>query len=671
MSALADAFLENRAEQLPLDVTDTFIVPPFFGRISIFGDKKSVRILGGRGCGKTMFIRYFCHATTFSPSRKGIADSTLDAVGLIFRPDTGFCSLMTAAWLGGEQQAKLAFSHYVTLQLLWELCAASESIAQADFSHGRLSFSDLALTDAIKNYFGGRVEKINDLKRYVEAEMVGVEMWVQNPRHAQMPMLLSFNQVMSRIAEAIAQSADRLKNFSLRIFVDEFENLTELQRGVICDAIKHPSIRTIVNIAHKRDAVTDFKTSSEERISLIHDLREIDLEQELAEPNKDFELLAAELVLLRLHRQGLNFDCEKFDVDKLNDPKYLADRLTKTYRDQVVGTVRTILPDLTAPDIAGIVMKDEPLFRRLKEMIEKGLAFSGLEGEYKAESLIDKSKPEASVVLGALLNRKRKEPRAVIDLYKQAKKSDDDPFYKSGGWIDNNLYGCLFHLHAGLPQRPNILYAGFDRFCRLATPNLRFFQELCHVTLLLAYERRDAAEVESVGKSAIVVDPEIQARAARQVSDALLQSIAQVGSYGEKLLDIARRLGQLFEAFNRRRSQSETEINHFSIDEADQVHLSATSVQILREAKIWSVLYEEKETKSKTNYDVSQADWILNQIYCPHFNISYRKKKKAMLTAAQVNIILTGSYEQFEMVLKSLVDPDDVDPKVGSTAQLF
>lgn len=668
MSALADAFLENRAEQLPPDVTDTFIVPPFFGRISIFGDRKSVRILGGRGCGKTMFIRYFCHATTFSTKRKQIEDGALAAIGLYFRPDTGFCALMTSTWLGGEQQAKMAFSHYVTLQLLLEFCAAVESIESADFLVGPLKINHLTLALSLQGYFNSQVSKISDLRAYLEAEMVRLEMWVQNPRQTTAPLLLSFNQVLSRLMDAIASASPRLRDASLRIFVDEFENLTEIQRSVIGDAIKHPSLRLIVHIAHKRDAITDFKTSSEERIALIHDLRVIDLEEELGYNDTDFELLAAELFLLRLHRQGVSFNCAAFDVTKLNDPKHLASRLEKTYRTQVVGTVRAILPELTAPAIAKIVMEDPPLFRRLRDMVDKGLVTSGLSKTHKAELLIDKTKPEASVVLGALLNRKSQDSTAVLRAYAQASKgSGSDAFYKVGGWVENNLYGCLFHLYAGLPRRANILYAGFDRFCRLSSPNLRFFQELCHVTLLLAYERTDAKEVSGN----LVVDPEVQARAVRQVSDALFQGISELGLQGSKLLEIAHRLGQLFEAFNRRRSQSESEINHFSIDEADRSHLSPAAVQILKEAKIWSVLYEEKETKSKADYDVSQADWLLNRIYCPHFNISYRKRKKVTLKAGQVNTILSGSYEQFETVLKSVVDVDDLDPETGTSAQLF
>lgn len=667
MSALADAFLENRAEQLPLDVNESFIVPPFFGRISIFGDKKSVRILGGRGCGKTMFIRFFCHSTVFSKSHNQISDSTLDAVGLYFRPDTGFSALMTSEWLGSEQQAKMAFSHYVTLQLLLEFSAAVDSIDNAKFKDGEVDLSSVLLNPALQVYFSNEVKKIAHLKEYVEGEMVRFEMWVQNPRHETSPRMLSFGNVLSRIAEMIAAESGRLNNFSLRVFVDEFENLMEMQRTIICDVIKHPANRFIVHIAHKRDAVTDFKTSSGERIALIHDLRVIDLEEELSKNISDFELLAAELVLLRLHRQGFKFNCEVFDVSKLNDIEQLNGRLNEDYRVKVVGTVRSILPALTSREIANIVMEDPPLLRRLKDMIDKGLSISKLEKKYQAETLINISKPEASIVLGALLNRRTLNAESVISSYIQAVKSDNDPFYKSGGWVDNNLYGCLFHLYAGLPRRANLLYAGFDRFCRLANPNLRFFQELCHITLLLAFERKNAEDIQGQ----LIVEHDIQAQAVRQVSDSLFQGINQLGLQGQKLLEVVLRLGQLFEAFNRRRSQSESEINHFSIDEADRSRLSNASIQILKEAKVWSVLYEEKETKNKGDYDVAQSDWILNQIYCPHFNISYRKRKKVTLKAGQVDTILSGSYAQFEAFLKSFVNSDEVDPKASCNNELF
>ncbi|MBS0317633.1 MAG: hypothetical protein JSR49_10970, partial [Proteobacteria bacterium] len=544
MTILAEAFLKNRAEQLPADVSDQFIVPPFFGRISIFADTKSVRILGGRGCGKTMFIRHFCHSTTFSASKRQIGDEALRSVGLYLRPDTGFCSLMTTSWLGAEE-SKLAFSHYVTLQLLGEAHQAFVNIAAADLVAGKLDVLDLPISSALALQFSKQVTVVRELGKFVEEKLSELELWVRNPKRCEQPMFLAFASVLPRLAEDLAKGLTRLKNLSFRAFIDEFENLAEVQRMVVCDAIKHPSLRLAVHIAHKRDAVTDFKTSSDERIVELHDLRKIDLEEQLSHEN-EFELLAAELFLLRLHLEGVRFGCTIFDPQKLHDPAHLSYRLSLEYRTAVVGRVREILPRLTSTDIAREVMNDDPLKRRLVEMIDKGLARHQFKGKLNAINLIDPTKARASVVLGALLNRSGS-PEATLQAFRALtgdRAGGDDPFYKSGGWVDNNLYGCLFHLYAGLPQRENLLYAGFERFCQLARPSLRYFQELCHVTLLLAFQRAERDDIEPVSHAH-------QAQAARQVSDAMFEDVPQLGLYGEKLREMVRRLGSVFEAFNR------------------------------------------------------------------------------------------------------------------------
>lgn len=667
MSAIADAFLHTRADHLPPDVFSEFIVPLFFQRISIFADKKSVRILGGRGCGKTMFIRYFSHGSAFSVDREQIGDEELKAVGLYFRPDTGFCSLMTAEWLGARE-ARLAFSHYVALNLLSEACQAMRSISAADLAAGKIMLDDFQVGPALATQLELQKRTASELGAEIDTKLAELELWVRNPKKAAPPTFVSFASVIPRLAADIAASSPRLADFAFRAFVDEFENLQEPHREVICDAIKHPDLRLAVHIAHKREAVTDFKTSSDERIVEVHDLRTIDLERELSIGN-DFELLAAEFFLLRVHQAKGRFNCPAFKPELLHDPKHLPYRLSGAYRTDVLRCVRDILPMPSAAMIAKGVVTDEPLRRRLRDMLEKGLALQKLTGTVSSDSLISETHPEASIVLGALLNRKAQAGARVIEQYRQsvsAGPTDADPFFKTGGWIDNNLYGCLFHLYAGLPRRPNILFSGFERFCQLADPNLRFFQELCHVTLLLAFQRQSAESVEAH----LHVDPNVQAAAAKQVSDLLFKDVLQLGQSGDRLLEITRRLGLMFEAFNRRRSQSEPEINHFSIDQADRTELSAAALQLLREAKIWSVLYEEKDTKNKSDYDIAQTDLILNHIFAPHFNISYRKRRKVTLKAWQVDVLLCQSSAQFEPVLKQLVDPSDLDAP-GASGDLF
>lgn len=199
----------------------------------------------------------------------------------------------------------------------------------------------------------------------------------------------------------------------------------------------------------------------------------------------------------------------------------------------------------------------------------------------------------------------------------------------------------------------------------LSNPNLRFFQALCHTTLLLAFKRQSGEDVK--GQLRVPVD--VQAAAAKLVSDKLFQDILQLGGHGVQLLEVTGRIGRVFEAYNRRRSQSEPEVIHFSIDNADRDKLSETAEQLLREAKIWSVLYKEKDTKNKSDYDIAQTDLILNPIFAPHFSISHRKRRKVTLQAAQADVLLCHSTAQYGVVLKQVVDPREQD--LGDSPGLF
>lgn len=660
MISIADTFLKIRADNLsPDSLFSEFVVPPFLNTVNFLKEDRTIRILGGRGCGKTMFVRYFSHGSWLNPKRTGLSDDELQRIGLYFRPDTGFCGLMSAAWLGARD-AQLAFSHYVALNALVDACDAVQSVGRANLAAGPLEVGDPTVGSALATQLGLTDSRVSALRTLLDVRLAELEMWVRNPKRSAQPIFVSFASVVPRFAEDLAQVSPRLSGLSFRLFIDEFENLPEAHREVVCDAIKHPKSRLVVHIAHKKEAVTDFKTSSDERVVEIHDLTTFDLEEHLSK-DRVFQLLAAELFLLRLHQAGGRFDCPLFVPERLHDVRDLPVRSTDAYSEQVLRCVRAILPMPSAGDLAGVVMADAPLRRRLRTMLQKGLELHKAEARYAVDSLIrdaDTRSASASVVLGALLNRKNQDADGVIRSFEASiagVAKAEDPFFKVGGWVDNNLHGCLFHLYAGLPRRKNINYAGFDRFCAMATPNLRFFQALCHTTLRLQFQDRPDSETSTPFK----VSYETQADAARQVSDSVFENVFELGSYGSQLLEVTGRLGKVFEAFNRRRSQSEPEINHFSIDNADRSELSDEAWTILREAKIWSVLYQENDTKNKQDYDVAQTDLVLNPIFAPHFGISYRKRRKVTLQAGEVDVMLCQSTAQFDAILKRLVDPGD------------
>ena len=83
-------FTKNRAEELGYDVWEHFVVPPFYHLLDLQTARKPRLIIGGRGCGKTMLLRYLSHQTMFSQSRETIPDDALLHIGLYWRADTQF-----------------------------------------------------------------------------------------------------------------------------------------------------------------------------------------------------------------------------------------------------------------------------------------------------------------------------------------------------------------------------------------------------------------------------------------------------------------------------------------------------------------------------------------------------------------------------------------------------
>ena len=91
---LASALSSNRTEELGFDVWDRFVIPPRLN-ISEWGQTRKPRVIvGGRGCGKTMLLRYLSHESAFSPSRPSLDQSTLEHIGIYWRADTQFASLL-------------------------------------------------------------------------------------------------------------------------------------------------------------------------------------------------------------------------------------------------------------------------------------------------------------------------------------------------------------------------------------------------------------------------------------------------------------------------------------------------------------------------------------------------------------------------------------------------
>ena len=116
MEQLSQIFKKNRAEELPDDLWENFVLPINYEQYNLLKETKSVKVVGGRGTGKTMYLKYHAFSTQFSSKRKQIPESTLDVIGIYWKPDTHFVQLINEKYIGEEWNS--IFNTYVALSLL-------------------------------------------------------------------------------------------------------------------------------------------------------------------------------------------------------------------------------------------------------------------------------------------------------------------------------------------------------------------------------------------------------------------------------------------------------------------------------------------------------------------------------------------------------------------------
>jgi hypothetical protein len=646
--SLQDVFSQNRAEELGHDVWKYFVIPPFYSRLDLYTARKPRVIIGGRGCGKTMLLRYLSHNSIFSPNRQEVPSDVLSHIGVYWKADTQFCSAMAKRGVS-EDIWHAAFNHIVALMLGLELMDSLNSMSNSKFEMFssedilKLDFKELrAFNSDLPSSFAALYKHLRELLWELEA-------WVTDVRKAREPLFLAGAKFIRAMIDIIRAQSPSLQDAVFFVYIDEYENLLDYQKRIINTWLKHSEVPLIFNLAMKRNSFAEKRTLGEESLSDIHDYRQHDLEEYLRE---FFPIFAAEILFLQL--SIIKYDVP-IDIEGLRNPASLPKRLESDYGARVLEHAQKLFPDVSQADMANMVFSDGALRAKLEEKVVHALRVR--KSTMPTEKFIEPDFPEASIVMPALLYRKRLTPEHVAEEMDLLSKNAENRFTGATGWIHNNFIGSLLQLYAPY-ARPCPFYAGFRTFTRLSRGNIRHFLELCHKSLL--------ASSNAVSELTFPVDPIRQAEAARRASAAFLGEIRSFGPKGNQLHTFVLRLGSFFSLAHRRPTQSESEQSHFSIRNGVR-KLSREDEAFLSEAIKWSVLLEHIETKKKEDYLPETIEYILNPIYAPYFHISYRKKRKLELSIDEVITLIRGNLDEFTSLLKTYsrkwnVERDEMSP---------
>ncbi|GAB4026383.1 ORC-CDC6 family AAA ATPase [Spirosoma gilvum] len=646
----------NRAEELGYDLWNSFVIPPYYNMLNLASNRKPIIIVGGRGCGKTMLLRYLCHETQFSEKRSNIKVDDLQNIGIYWRIDTQFAKMLRKRNIDNDIWER-AFEHMAVLLISIEILKSLESIGKSSFK--LLSTDDINNIDfsILKAFNGDIPSDFSGLKRFLRWQFNSFQAWAGNSSTNVLPTFY-LKSFLTELIKEIKDQNKALSDANFLVYIDEYENLLDEQKKLVNTWLKHSEMPLIFNLAMKRNSFQERSTVGYERLSDIHDYREYDLEL-LYNKTAEFNVFAAEILFLRLSKNGNNDLPINLDHLTSSNKKTIKSRNSEIYKRNVLNYARKLFPSISPSELAKEVFKDSTLKERLRTIIK-----SGLESRRTTLTELDfilPDYPEASIVTASLLNRKNLKVSEIHNELINYINGVPNKFNGQTDWIHNNLIGCILLIYEPL-GRVCPIYAGFDSFCQMSNTNLRHFLELCNKSIVneIWDTGKEITDLESISIKQ-------QSEAAKQASIGFLKEVKSFGNTGNILHSFTMRLGTYYRLVQKRNSQSEPEQNHFIVKDT----ISEDVQKFLDEAVKWSVLYENRSTKHKHSEETVAFEYILNPIYSPYFHISYRKKKRSELTNRELEIFISGEVDLYEGILKYYLKSWSMHSPDSGTLSLF
>lgn len=649
-SKLIKTFAKNRAEEFPEDVWGEYVLPPNYETINLFNYDKAVMIEGGRGSGKTMFLKYHCHDTRFSKKRKNVSKNELKKIGLYFRPDTHFCSGLTKNAYGKDWE--LIFSSYILISVLKEFYTLIRNLVKCTFSSELINQAELNYIQLPKNFgkrFGKKIYYFSELGEFTDICLEELNDWAIDPDSFKRPMFPDTRSVIKSIIRTIKAFSPDFEETKFTLYIDEYENLTSEQQVLLNTWIKHGQDSLIISAAYKKHARISRATTSDEQLVVRNDYRIIDVEDIEEE---DFKLFAAEILLLKL--DGYIDDEFLSNYKKwLSSENHLEARLDNNYSDKIISFAKKMFKSITYEDVASIVLRDKTLRKRLTNFL---ILPAIKDKDVTPDEFISDRFPVESILNGVLINRESQDSSALLNQFKKLNETGKNSFYQP---YKDTLVGALLWIYLSAGRRTIPIYSGFERICLMCRSNIRHFLDICHQCLV--EHKKEFKDKDNTLDFEISV--ELQALAARKNSEIEVSKVVELGRLGNSLRFIVNRLGLFFQLLQKRRSQSEPEIVHFGIKVASLEQLPSDLRILLDELKLWSVLIEyQGDTKRKSQLEFTSYEYMLHPMFSPNFMISFRKIRKHMFSVEDLNTIFCGSEQDFVEFCKPYIFRN-ADPK--------
>ena len=614
-----------RADYASIEELGHYFIDPGKELLRAMKTFKPVVMAGARGCGKTMLGRYFSFEREATELKeRGIRPAPTSApeyLGLYLRIDIDLLQIFNPPTEGERPLYNALFGQFFDLLVFRKALDALETFGGlATWCGGDAAEAEVYKT--LLREFGQRGKDVpptgSEMQRLIKEMLAEMRRHLNSPREEVEPFKLQSNILLTLMVEELtARGGGDFSSHYFAVIVDEYEHFSVAQQKVVNSRIKqikqsdHTTYRIFVK--HGQAGLHTTATLAEnQQIQPIHDFNRINLDEDIetTEFAAQMRRIAERYLLLSPYFKSLGVQTldQLLASEGVNDQARRIANDDKTLRDWVNKKFAAKARDILK------WFDEEP------RLLTKAVAVVIMNQGARRTSLVN-------TTLGA------KSPDAVLREF----RSGSD---KAMEWLHNYERGTLFwwaNLHA---KPKDLVYAGSNMVITLAGRNVRTFLELC---------RAIVEQWLALGRDGLPPIPPIsvqtQTTAVRRAAESYRGVIRSLPVHSRELLKLADRLGQLFSVLAKSPTQSEPEINHFSIDRDST---NEPWNKLFETAYAESILLRLNGNKQKSDSNLEQDDWQLNPCFAPHYGFSPRRKKKlGALSGNQMQTLLLGTDEEF------------------------
>ncbi len=608
----------------------------------IYEDPGNIVLMGGRSTGKTMFLRYWSFPVQLKLAEKDFKSKRLidyfkekKGIGFYIRIDGPILRSFNGSGIADEKWNPI-FTHYFEL------------IAGRSYIEAVKKFYDIGnlKKDEIEDKFIPEVKRIikesqiislDDLLNEFDSRIKEVDTF-----RGDIPFFkkhfkpsgggLASQSLSFGIPKIAKTTISEFKDINFILLMDEYENYLAPQQQVINTLLKFSKNEIRFRIGMRLEGFRTFNMISED---------------DFIKEGREYRKVVFEEVLIKK-------DLKKKKPNKKNHYRDFLIEVSKKRLESI-----KILKENGKTDITEFLSKSEDLEKEALELVSKNPGkhfeyFKKFLKEPDIELIKCKENPllELLNILWVLRGVPADEVKATMEDYLKGNKKGEKVKKYHMDYVNKYKLSLMFLLCS--IYRKNKNYYSFNTFSFLSSGIVGNFIELCRRSFQYAeFENKDLLIKE--GKISI----DQQTKAALDFSDAELQQINRIESYGGYIYRFTNNIGNIFRDFHKDTRIRYPETNQFS---ADIDNLTDQKLKDAFTAAIkWSVVQKKPKIQQPSPGKHLKDIYTINRIYSPRFQISYRTRGgySVKLSASDIVKLMTQENVSSKDYLKQIGDESE------------